>query len=248
VKQKFSVLIAIVKFIAKFLKSTKLIQAMSVLISMCLYSVTFGIKFALLLISAIFFHELGHCLVARRWIKIHGIYLIPFVGGVAIPEEDFPHSWSHAMTALGGPFIGLLMTIILFVLGLAYNNTLLLVSTSWVALMNLFNLLPIYPMDGGRVLYALCQTRSSSGLILTLIFSIILASVIMIYFKLYILGLILFISFLELLLGEKKPSYMTRTQFTVSLFGYLALIGLFIYILYTLSHIPGAFDFEILYD
>ena len=111
--------------------------------------------FAMILCGLFFLvllHELGHCLAARYFqAPVHGITLFP-IGGVAniqIPWKPTP----ELVTALAGPAVNVVLMPVLLALGqineffinLAYYNIVLLV----------FNLIPAFPMDGGRVLRAL---------------------------------------------------------------------------------------------
>jgi Zn-dependent protease len=116
--------------------------------------------------AGIVLHELGHSLVAMRYgCGVRQILLLP-IGGVAqlshFPEEPRAEVW----IALAGPAVSLLLS---GALGLAY---VLLSAVGWMALaalcfilavlnlaLALFNLLPSFPMDGGRVFRALLTPR-----------------------------------------------------------------------------------------
>ncbi len=114
-----------------------------------------------LLLGSIALHELGHTLVAQRYgIPVLDIMLTP-IGGVArcaaMPEN--PHH--ETRIAVAGPAVSLLLAIVfrllveLFLLaGLRPLALLCLVAASMNTMLLLFNLLPSFPMDGGRVLRA----------------------------------------------------------------------------------------------
>jgi len=118
-------------------------------------------------------HELGHSLVARRYgVGVRSITLLP-IGGVAQLEGRPPTPTAELWIALAGPLVNIALAILLFPLvilagagGLAFGlNILDPLSFLLAALVSiniglaLFNLLPAFPMDGGRVLRALLAKR-----------------------------------------------------------------------------------------
>jgi Zn-dependent protease/CBS domain-containing protein len=125
---------------------------------------TVGTATAVGLFASVLLHELGHSLVARRYdVEIQSITLWLF-GGVAQLGE-FPEDWRKELyIAVAGPVVSVLLGVGLFV-GFGFvpgGNTLLVAAqfaVGYLALTNValaaFNMLPGFPMDGGRVLRAL---------------------------------------------------------------------------------------------
>jgi Zn-dependent protease/CBS domain-containing protein len=127
--------------------------------------VSFGLFFG------VFIHELAHSLVARRkGIRIRSITLLIF-GGVASMEEGLPDPKVELPMALVGPltslFFGLLCSALVYLIPRFVSNPpvsgVLVFLSAYLGLLNIilfaFNLLPAFPMDGGRVLRAWLATR-----------------------------------------------------------------------------------------
>jgi Zn-dependent protease/CBS domain-containing protein len=114
-----------------------------------------GFLAALLLFASVAFHELAHSYVAKKYkLTIESITLFIF-GGVAQLKGDPPHPKAEFWIAIAGPFSSFLLAAFFFILTInTAGGTKALFA--YVAQINLilgaFNLIPGFPMDGGRVL------------------------------------------------------------------------------------------------
>ena len=115
-------------------------------------------------------HEMGHALVARRLgVGVEGITLWIF-GGVARLGGDAATAGAEARIAIAGPLVSLALAaafgLITFGLDAAGGPALVEAGTFWLALSNgmllLFNLVPAYPLDGGRILRAWLWGRNGN--------------------------------------------------------------------------------------
>ena len=127
-----------------------------------------GLSAAVLFYACLLAHELAHSLVARSFgLRVSGITLWLF-GGVSQLEDDPQHARSQALISIVGPLTSLAIAAIAYALaavtsagGSLHLTTAVL---GWLAYINLvlglFNLIPAFPLDGGRLLGSLLWWRS----------------------------------------------------------------------------------------
>lgn len=101
---------------------------------------------------AIGWHESGHVWAMRKvGVPTRGFYFIPFLGGVAIADGGYATLRDKVIVAIMGPIWGMGLCFITWIAYLITDNPFLGVAAYWQALLNLFNLMPANPLDGGQV-------------------------------------------------------------------------------------------------
>src|SRR5579884_2427985 len=154
---------AIVALLAKFkavlflLPKLKLFaSSATILVSLAAYALIWGWAFAAGFIALLFVHEMGHVIALRReGIKASGPMFIPFLGAVIASRSLGNSALAEARVGLAGPILGSIGAAACILIWHATGNDL------WRALaytgffLNLFNLLPVVPLDGGRAMAAM---------------------------------------------------------------------------------------------
>ena len=128
------------------------------------YALLWGWQFGIGFVLLIFVHELGHYLEARRQgLHVSLPVFIPFIGAyVALKNVPFD-PWRNAKVALAGPVFGGLGCLAVLVAGELSDSRLLLALAYTGFFLNLFNLIPIGILDGGRILQSWRVLRAGGG-------------------------------------------------------------------------------------
>jgi Zn-dependent protease len=124
----------------------------TMLLSMLAYSWIFGWRYAVGFVLLIFIHEMGHYLAARkRGLAVGMPTFIPFVGAW-IELKQMPHDVeTEAFVGFAGPLAGTAGAMACYWLARQTDSELLLALAYSGCMLNLFNLIPISPLDGGRI-------------------------------------------------------------------------------------------------
>lgn len=130
----------------------------SAIVSIVLYSFLFGWPFAVGLVALLFIHEMGHALVMKlKGLPVGGLIFIPMLGAAVLMNKMPRNAKDEAEVGIAGPIAGAIASSVCLLLALQSPN----IRTIWAPLayfgffINLFNLIPIVPFDGGRVLAAI---------------------------------------------------------------------------------------------
>lgn len=170
------------KWIIGLLKIAKIQSLLTIFLSLWAYAVIYGWKFGGAIIYQLFIHEMGHLIAAKKKkVPTTPAFFIPFVGAVVGLKEMPKNAKDEAYIAYAGPLFGLMATL---PAGIIYYFT---QSPFWGvvlylgALLNLFNLIPLSPLDGGRIISALSPKIWFFGLLILLVYCFYDPSFLLIY-------------------------------------------------------------------
>ena len=114
------------------------------------------ITYVLILACVILIHELGHYVAMSIFkYKDLSIFFVPLVGAFASGSKERISQRQDVIILLAGPVPGIIIGVILYYFGLRDQSEFLIRTSNILILINLFNLLPIMPLDGGRVIKSL---------------------------------------------------------------------------------------------
>ncbi len=155
--------VAVVAFLAKFkvilllLGKVKLLtSSATALVSVAAYSFVFGWPFAVGFVVLLFVHEMGHVIQLRReGIKASAPMFIPFLGAVITAKSLGGNALAEARVGLAGPILGSIGSAACILVWQATGSDIWRALAFTGFLLNLFNLLPLVPLDGGRAMAAM---------------------------------------------------------------------------------------------
>jgi Zn-dependent protease len=128
----------------------------SALFSVVVYSLIFGWQFAVGLVVLLFVHEMGHAVVMKlKGIPIGGMIFIPLLGAAVIMKQMPKNAKDEAEVGIAGPIAGAIAAFVCLTIARENPNTVWAPLAYFGFFINLFNLIPIVPFDGGRVLGAI---------------------------------------------------------------------------------------------
>ncbi|MGE0385867.1 MAG: site-2 protease family protein [Gammaproteobacteria bacterium] len=131
---------------------TILLTGGTMLLSVFAYAMVFGVAYAAGFVALLFVHEMGHFIAARqRGLAVGAPTFIPFVGAW-IEMKDLPHdAETEAYVGIAGPVAGTLGALAVYYAGVELRSPMLLALSYSGFFLNLFNLIPLSPFDGGRI-------------------------------------------------------------------------------------------------
>jgi len=160
-KLKF-ILLPALKFLPVLLKTGG-----TMLLTIWVYAMMWGVWFAVGFVLLIFVHECGHLLVARRLgLKVGAPVFIPFMGAIIALKEAPRNAWIEALVGIGGPMLGTVGAGVCEMVFLATGDPMFRALAYTGFFLNLFNLAPIGFLDGGRIVTALSPWLWLVGLLI----------------------------------------------------------------------------------
>ncbi len=124
----------------------------TMLLSLAIYATIWGWPYAAGFIALMFAHEMGHYVAARQCgLNVGAPAFIPFVGAWINLKEQPRDVRTEAYVAVAGPLVGTVSAVAVYLWGRWTDSTLLLAIAYAGLFLNLFNLLPVSPLDGGRI-------------------------------------------------------------------------------------------------
>jgi Zn-dependent protease len=199
---------ALIKGGAVVVKAGKLVLALA---SFAAYAFLFTWQFAVVIVGMLVIHECGHLRCMKHYgMKTRGIYLIPLLGAAAVAEDNFPSRKAETTIALAGPVTGAVLAGGTGMVYFATGNGAFAAAAAWMALINLFNLLPVVPLDGGRVVKSItCSIGSRVGLV-AVIAGMLLGAVLAATADLWIFVIVIPLGLLDYLYDRRQDKQAER--------------------------------------
>jgi Zn-dependent protease len=158
--------VAIAKWGAILLKLKVFTFAASMLVSVAAYAWLFGWQFAVGLVLLLFVHEMGHVLALKQMgIKASLPMFVPFLGAFVNMREQPKTAWHEAVSGIAGPAVGALGAAACWWYAADSGSSLFRALAFTGFFLNLFNMIPMVPLDGGRAAAAIHPAMWLIGLV-----------------------------------------------------------------------------------
>ncbi|MFN2459814.1 MAG: site-2 protease family protein [Candidatus Velthaea sp.] len=147
-----SLLFVLLSFKWIFLGGKFLLSFGSIFVSIWFYALAFGWKLGVVFVLLILVHEMGHWVVLRGFgVPVSLPYFIPGLGAFVTQKAMTANNLQDAAAAYAGPAVGIAASGLCHAYGIATGNPFWIVAAHIGYLLNLFNLIPVLPLDGGRI-------------------------------------------------------------------------------------------------
>ena len=153
------------KYILGALKLTKFASLGSMLLTVGAYTAFYGLPYAVGMTSLILIHESGHALTMKKLgIPFSPMVFIPFMGAAVAMRKRPKDAYEEALVAFGGPVLGSVGALGFAGAAHAMDSHLMFALADFGFMINLFNLIPLGMMDGGRICGAISPYAGLVGL------------------------------------------------------------------------------------
>ncbi|KAL7505291.1 hypothetical protein ACHAXN_002775 [Cyclotella atomus] len=153
------------KYILGALKLTKFASLGSMMLTVGAYTAFYGFPYAVGMTSLILIHESGHALAMKKLgIPFSPMVFIPFMGAAVAMRKRPKDAYEEALVAFGGPVLGSVGALGFAGAAHAMDSHLLFALADFGFMINLFNLIPLGMMDGGRICGAISPYAGLIGL------------------------------------------------------------------------------------
>lgn len=203
-------LAAVLAFLAKgkailflLFKVKFLLSFVSLVVTSFIYGLAFGWAFGVGFIALLFVHEMGHVIaLKRRGIPAPAPVFIPFVGAAIVLRQHPQSAADEAYVAAGGPLLGWVASAVTYLLFVVTGHPLFETLAYFGFFLQAFNLVPVTPLDGGRIIAAVDRRLWWFGLPL-------LAAVILLTHSVFgiLIGVLIAYQFFQRLRRPEDPAY-----------------------------------------
>lgn len=218
------------KFLLIILKLGKFASTLgSMFFMIFIYAQMYGWAYGLGFVLLIFAHEMGHYIAAKIVnIDVSGPVFIPFIGAFISMKDQPTNATTEAKIAAGGPILGSVAALGCVLFYVMTDNNLFLALAYSGFMINLFNLIPIHPLDGGRIVTAISPKIWFIGIPMLLYVSIKFFNPIIIIFL--IMGCVqAFKQWKNPSADYYNTSITTKIVFSLIYFGLIAFLGIGIF-------------------
>lgn len=197
----------IIPLALKLGKSVFSLTSVSLAASAAAYSYLWSWQVGVGFTAFLFIHEYGHVWAMRRLgMPVRGMYFIPLLGAVAVPERAFAGAREEIITAIMGPLFGCFFIVPAVAAFYLTQNPIFAGIAILAAFVNLLNLFPVYPLDGGRVVKALTFSLHSTFAFFVLVLSFFLAVAVSFYLSWFLLLVLALVGFMETMMHFRVSS------------------------------------------
>ena len=165
----YFLVLPVLKFLPAILKTGG-----TMVLSIWFYAMSWGWRFAVGFVLLIFIHECGHLVVARRFgLKVGAPVFIPFMGAFIALKDAPRNAWMEAWVGIGGPLFGAAGALACDMLYWATGNELFRALAYSGFFLNLFNLVPVGFLDGGRIATVLSPWLWVAGMAIVAVMAVL---------------------------------------------------------------------------